>query len=147
MAGGRTMNTLQEAVQDYLALRRSLGFKLRDAGKGAIGFCRVHGAAACLLYYPSLSTRLGATEPRRHHRPWAARRLSWVRCFARHRSATDPRTRDSAGKLITVSTKAGATLSVFKRRDPGFAERSAPVTCCTATRPCGPGSTIVYSAC
>jgi len=26
------MNTLREALQDYLALRRGLGFKMRDAG-------------------------------------------------------------------------------------------------------------------
>jgi integrase/recombinase XerD len=28
------MNTLRQAVQEYLSLRRSLGFKLQDAGKG-----------------------------------------------------------------------------------------------------------------
>ena len=32
------MNTLREAVQDYLVLRRDLGFKLREAGKGLLCF-------------------------------------------------------------------------------------------------------------
>jgi integrase/recombinase XerD len=32
------MNTLRQAVQEYLSLRRSLGFKLQDAGKGLIDF-------------------------------------------------------------------------------------------------------------
>ena len=32
------MNTLREAVEDYLAMRRSLGFKLHDAGKGLLNF-------------------------------------------------------------------------------------------------------------
>ncbi len=32
------MNTLREAVQDYLNLRRSLGFKLRETGKQLLAF-------------------------------------------------------------------------------------------------------------
>jgi len=32
------MNTLRQAVQEYLSLRRSLGFKLQDAGKGLLDF-------------------------------------------------------------------------------------------------------------
>jgi integrase/recombinase XerD len=32
------MNTLREAVEDYLRMRRNLGFKLREAGKGLQDF-------------------------------------------------------------------------------------------------------------
>jgi len=32
------MNTLRQAVQEYLSLRRGLGFKLQDAGKGLCPF-------------------------------------------------------------------------------------------------------------
>jgi integrase/recombinase XerD len=32
------MNTLRQAVQDYLRLRRGLGFKLQDAGRGLLDF-------------------------------------------------------------------------------------------------------------
>ena len=32
------MNTLREALQDYLAMRRALGFKLHDAGVGLQDF-------------------------------------------------------------------------------------------------------------
>ena len=32
------MNTLRQAVQEYLSMRRNLGFKLRDAGKGLLDF-------------------------------------------------------------------------------------------------------------
>ena len=32
------MNTLRQAVQDYLSLRRGLGFKLHEAGKGLLDF-------------------------------------------------------------------------------------------------------------
>ena len=32
------MNTLRASVQDYLAMRRGLGFKLHDAGVGLLKF-------------------------------------------------------------------------------------------------------------
>ena len=32
------MNTLRQAIEEYLAMRRSLGFKLRDAGAGLLDF-------------------------------------------------------------------------------------------------------------
>jgi integrase/recombinase XerD len=32
------MNTLRQAVAEYLSLRRSLGFKLHDAGKSLLDF-------------------------------------------------------------------------------------------------------------
>jgi integrase/recombinase XerD len=34
------MKTLREALQNYLALRRGLGFKMRDAGKVLLRFVR-----------------------------------------------------------------------------------------------------------
>ena len=34
------MNTLREAVREYLEMRRALGFKLREAGKGLDDFVR-----------------------------------------------------------------------------------------------------------
>jgi len=34
------MNTLCQAVQEYLSMRRSLGFELRDAGRLLLGFVK-----------------------------------------------------------------------------------------------------------
>jgi len=34
------MNTLHSSLQDYLALRRGLGFKMNDAGRTLPGFVR-----------------------------------------------------------------------------------------------------------
>jgi hypothetical protein len=34
------MTTLRQAVQEYLCMRRDLGFKLRNAGKGLFDFVR-----------------------------------------------------------------------------------------------------------
>jgi integrase len=82
---------LRQAAQDYLALRRGLGFKLRSAGLALmdfIAFLEREGAS-------HLTTELAlrwATQPS-HCQPalWASR-LRYVRGFARHWRATDPRT-------------------------------------------------------
>lgn len=98
------MNTLREAVQDYLALRRSLGFKLRNAGKGLLDFIvfMEQQRAAYITHRLALAwaQQTATTQPS----IWA-RRLSWVRCFARHRSATDPRTQIPPASLLPYRPK------------------------------------------
>jgi hypothetical protein len=45
------MNTLREAVEEYLEMRRGLGFKLQEAGKGLIDFIKFleqHNASTSL---------------------------------------------------------------------------------------------------
>jgi len=85
------MNALREAVTGYLALRRGLGFKLRDAGIGLldfVSFLEQQGAA-------SITTALAlewAQQPSSARPAEWARRLSYVRGFARYHSATDSRT-------------------------------------------------------
>ena len=85
------MNTLREAVAGYLALRRGLGFTLRNAGIGLgdfVSFLEQQGAA-CI----TTAWAVAWAQPPVSARPaeWA-RRLSSVRGFARSRSATDART-------------------------------------------------------
>ena len=85
------MTTLRVAVQEYLALRRSLGFKLQRAGKALpefVTFLEQQHASV-------LTSRLAlewAQQPSTVQPVEWAHRLSIVRGFARHRSATDPRT-------------------------------------------------------
>jgi integrase len=85
------MKRLRKAVHNYLAMRRALGFKLRDAGVGLWDFLAFlqRQRASCITIELALQW---ATQPS-HHQPadWA-KRLSWVRGFARYWSATDPRT-------------------------------------------------------
>lgn len=85
------MNQLTKAVNDYLALRRSLGFKLREYGKCLREF------AAFLKKNGSLhiTTKLAleyATQ-RQYEKPvsWT-RRLIIIRGFARYRTGYDPKT-------------------------------------------------------
>jgi len=85
------MSTLRVAVQDYIEMRRSLGFKLHDAAIGLRKFVSFleqqnasHITVALALQWAQESSSVQPVE-------WA-RRLSFVRGFARHCSATDPRT-------------------------------------------------------
>ena len=85
------MNTLGQAVQQYLSLRRSLGFKLYKAGKllpAFVKFMEEHRASFITTKLAlAWAQQSPAVQP-----IVCAQRLSIVRIFARYRSATDPRT-------------------------------------------------------
>jgi len=85
------MKTFREAIQDYLTLRRGLGFKLKKHSRMLEEFASFleHAGALCITSRLALQW---ATQPE-HIQPaeWAAR-LSVVRGFARYWSATDPMT-------------------------------------------------------
>jgi integrase/recombinase XerD len=85
------MNTLREAVHDYLNLRRSLGFKLRETGKQLLAFVTFM-EQSCASYITSQLALTWAQQPSTVQPADWAHRLSVVRTFARYRSATDPRT-------------------------------------------------------
>jgi integrase/recombinase XerD len=85
------MSALRKAVQDYIEMRRSLGFKLHDTAIGLrkfVTFLEQHNASHITV---ALSLQWAQENSRVQPVEWA-RRLSFVRGFARHWSATDPRT-------------------------------------------------------
>ena len=91
MARRQPIKSLRKAIDDYIALRRSLGFKLRRMAEGLREFAIFLEQKAA----PYVTTELAmewAILPT-HHQPsdWA-QRLGFVRVFARHWHATDPRT-------------------------------------------------------
>jgi len=98
------MTTLREAVREYLTMRRSLGFKLRETGKlllAFVEFMEEHRTS-------HITTRLAlawAQQPQTVQPVEWAHRLSVVRTFARHRSATDPRTQISPPGLLPFRPK------------------------------------------
>ncbi len=98
------MTTLRQAVHEYLALRRSLGFTLRDAGKGLLDFVTFmeQHRAASITQALALAW---AKQPRNVQPAHWARRLSFVREFAKYRSATDPRTKIPAQGLLPFQPK------------------------------------------
>ena len=93
------MNTLRQALEDYLGLRQAMGFQVRGARyvlERFIEFLEQQRAT-----YITLELALNwATEPRAVQPAEWSRRLSFVRGFARYRSTTDPRTQIPAMGLL-----------------------------------------------
>jgi integrase len=92
------MNTLRKAVEEYLTMRRSLGFKRREDGARLADFASFmeHRQASYITHKLALAW---AQEPKALPSEWA-RRLGFVRVFARYRSATDPRTQIPATDVL-----------------------------------------------
>jgi integrase len=98
------MISLRKAMEDYLTMRRSLGFKLRDMGynlRHFVSFMEKNGSSI-------ITTELALRWAQQPHdvqpAQWAAR-LSFVRSFARYWSATDPRTEIPPMGLLPYRTK------------------------------------------
>jgi integrase len=85
------MNTLRNAVNEYLETRRALGYQLREDGvdlPSFVSFLEQHGEN-------HITTKLALEWSQLSSSPKLAgwiKRLGIVRTFARYRSATDPRT-------------------------------------------------------
>ena len=87
------MSTLRAAAEDYLAMRRSLGFKLTTQGRHLmrfISYCEARGAehitTELALAWATQTARGSCDEV------YWSRRLMVVRIFARHLAALDPAT-------------------------------------------------------
>ncbi len=88
---GWTVNALQEALRDYITIRRSLGFRLRlpaSSLRNFVAFLHAEGAS----YITTELALRWATQPTKAQPSTWAWRLGMVRRFATWRSATDPRT-------------------------------------------------------
>ena len=93
------MTTLRQAVHEYLRMRRQLGFKLQDASKGLPEFVRFLEQHRAPVITQALALTWAQLPVHAQPAHWA-RRLSFVRGFARFRSATDPRTEIAAPGLL-----------------------------------------------
>ena len=100
------MNTLREAFQEYLALRRSLGFKMHDASRVLPRFVAFMEERQAL----HITTRLAlewVLQAKTVQPAERGRRLGFIRGFARYRSATDPLTEVPSRELLPqASTRA-----------------------------------------
>jgi len=98
------MTTLRQAVQEYVRMRRDLGFKLHEAGKGLLDFVTFmeqHRAS----YITQALALAWAQQPSNVQPAHWAQRLTFVRGFARYRSATDPRTQIPPQGLLPFQPK------------------------------------------
>jgi integrase/recombinase XerD len=93
------MNALHIALIDYLQLRRSLGYKLYEAGRllpRFVDFLIEHDTD-----YITIPLALKWAQSSTIARPAeSARRLTFIRMFARHLSASDPRTEIPPTRLL-----------------------------------------------
>jgi integrase/recombinase XerD len=85
------MNSLRGAVDDYLVVRRRLGYKLVDQGTLLPDFVAYLEAAGASTVTTELAVAW-ATQPANTTPAWWGRRLAMVRGFARHLKAFDPNT-------------------------------------------------------
>ena len=98
------MISLRKAVENYLTMRRSLGFKLRDMGYNLRHFVSFMEQQRASIISTELALRWAQQPQDVHPAQWAAR-LSFVRSFARYWSATDPRTEIPPMGLLPYRTK------------------------------------------
>ena len=85
------MTPWRKAVEDYIELRRSLGFKLLDARVGLIDFASFLEQRREAHITIRLAMEWAQQDKTARPAEWA-RRLSFVRGFARHWSAYDSQT-------------------------------------------------------
>jgi len=98
------MTALRQAVQEYVRMRRDLGFKLHEPGKGLLDFVRFMEQRRASYITQALALTW-AQQPSNVQPAHWAQRLSYVRGFAQYRSATDPRTEIPAPGLLPFQPK------------------------------------------
>jgi integrase/recombinase XerD len=93
------MNSLSQSLEEYLALRRGLGFKLKQDGRLLSQFVSFLDGQGASHITTELSLRWAVKPGNAQPHQWA-RRLRMVRLFAEYRSATDPRTEIPPPQLL-----------------------------------------------
>jgi integrase/recombinase XerD len=93
------MTPLRQAIEEYLAMRRSLGFKLYKAGKSLPDFA-AYMERHRSPYITQALALAWAQQPTNVQPVLWASRLTHVRQFARYRSASDRRTQIPALGLL-----------------------------------------------
>ena len=105
------MNALTKALEEYLALRRALGFKLRHTANSLPKFVRFVEREGADFITTELALRWAQEDPEATSVTHADR-LAMVRRFAAWRSAEDPRT-ESLEDILAAS--AAAAIEEGKR--------------------------------
>lgn len=118
------MTTLRQAVHEYLGMRRHLGFKLHEPGKGLLDFVRFLEQRRAPVITQTLALTWAQLPVHAQPAHWA-RRLSFVRGFARYRRATDPRTEIPGPGAVALSAAARATVPVLQHGDSSTPARRA----------------------
>ena len=98
------MNTIREAVHEYVDLRRSLGFKLVDTEQRLLQFATFLEEQQAAHITQELALAWARQPANVQPSKWAEL-LTNVRAFARYRQAADPRTEIPAPGLLPYRPK------------------------------------------
>lgn len=98
------MSQLSRHINDYLAMRRALGFKLEKEGRLLRDFAAFAESAGAGTVTTGLAVAW-AIMPRNVSPVWAAQRLSMVRGFARYLQAADPAAQVPPAGLLPARTR------------------------------------------
>ncbi len=101
------MNELRKALDEYLAVRRRLGFKLQRAGKLLYDFVLFTEKEGVSFITAKVALRW-ATQSSGCQTAWSAQRLNIVRGFAKYQSVMDPRTEVPSQELLPYRYHRGA---------------------------------------
>ena len=93
------MSELDIAVEEYLTIRRALGFKLQDEGGLLHDFARFIEKQGISFITVNLAMRW-AMQPKDVQPAWWAKRLSMVRSFTKYQNAKDQRTEIPPQQLL-----------------------------------------------
>ena len=96
------MKPLRQAVEEYFVMRRGLGFKLRLAGPALLDFASFLEHQSSDHITNTLALRWAMQRGDCQPALWASR-LGFVRVFARHHKASDPRTEIPPGAVQQLS--------------------------------------------
>lgn len=102
------MKTLREGVEEYIRMRRALGFKLQHVDKllfDFVSFIKKEGA----FYITAELALRWAKQPQKAQPAWWSQRLCYVRGFTQYWSAIDTRTEIPPSDLLPYK---------YKRRSP-----------------------------
>ncbi len=93
---------LRQRLEDYLALRRALGFRLVRQGALLAQFVSFAETAGSQVVTVELALAW-ARQPKGANPTWVSRRLSAVRGFSRHLAVLDPTSEVIAADLLVVA--------------------------------------------
>ena len=94
------MSALHRAVDDYISLRRSLGFKLEDYPWMLHGFVSYLETTGATTVTAELAVAWAQRPGQQAHPSYLGKRLCVVRGFARHLAAFDPATEVPSADLL-----------------------------------------------
>jgi hypothetical protein len=127
------MSGLRTAVDDYLSVRRALGFTLAGTERLLTQFVCFAETVCVDTITTDLALRW-ATLPAGRSVTWYAQRLGTIRCFARWLQVIDPGTQVPPPDLLPTQTlPAGRAVSVLRYRH-HRADHRCRATGCAAGR-------------